>query len=328
MRRRDFITLLGLMPIARPSTTHAQQTGKLHRIGFFTAGSPGAGNTTGLPAFVEGLRELGWIDGKTIAIEGRYAENRLDRLPELAAELVRLKVDVIVAAGTLAPLAAKHASATIPIVMTSAGDPLGTGLVRSLARPDGNVTGLSLMSPDLGAKRLELIEEIIPDVARLAIIWNADNPYPALVFRQTENAARQLNIEVQSLEVRTADDVDRALGAAVLEKANALITIEDPLTQNYRKRIADFAAKNQLPTMSGLREYVDAGGLISYGPSLADLYRRAAGYVDKILKGAKPSELPVEQPTKFELIINLKTAKTVGLTIPPTLLARADGVIE
>jgi putative ABC transport system substrate-binding protein len=270
----------------------------------------------------------GWIEGKTIAIEGRYAENRLDRLPELAAELVRLKVDVIVAAGTLAPLSAKHASATIPIVMTSAGDPLGTGLVRSLARPDGNVTGLSLMSPDLGAKRLELIEEIIPDVARLAIIWNADNPYPALVFRQTQNAARQLKIEVQSLEVRTADDVDRALGAAVLEKANALITVEDPLTQNYRKRIADFAAKNQLPTMSGLREYVDAGGLISYGPSLADLYRRAAGYVDKILKGAKPSELPVEQPTKFELVINLKTAKAIGLAIPPSLLSLADAVIE
>jgi putative ABC transport system substrate-binding protein len=327
MRRRDFITLLGLGPFAWPSAAHAQQTGKPYGIGFFTAGSPGAG-TPGLPAFVEGLRELGWIEGKTIAIKDRYAENRLDRLPELAADLVRLNVDVIVAAGTLAPLAAKNATATIPIVMTSAGDPLGSGLVSSLARPGGNVTGLSLMSPDLSAKRLGLIEEIVPDIARLAIIWNAENPYPALVFRQTENAARQLKIEVQSLEVRTPDDVNRALGAAVQERANALITVEDPLTQNYRKQIADFAARNRLPTMSGLRDYVDAGGLLSYGPALADLYRRAADYVDKILKGAKPAELPVEQPTKFELVINLKAAKALGLTIPPDMLAIADAVIE
>jgi putative tryptophan/tyrosine transport system substrate-binding protein len=327
MRRRECITLLGLGPIAWPLAAHAQQTGKLYSIGFFTAGSPGAG-TPGLPAFVEGLRQLGWIEGRTIAIKGLYAENRPDRLAELAAELIHLNVDVIVAAGTLAPLAAKHATATIPIVMTSAGDPLGSGLVSSLARPDGNVTGLSLMSPDLGAKRLELIEKIVPDVARVAVIWNADNPYPALVFRQTENAARQLKIEVQSLEVRTAADVNSALRAAVQGRANALITVEDPLTQDHRKQIADFAVGNRLPTMSGLRDYVDAGGLVSYGPGLADLYRRAAAYVDKILKGARPSELPVEQPTKFELVINLKTAKTLGLTVPPTLLAEADEVIE
>jgi putative ABC transport system substrate-binding protein len=327
MRRRECITLLGLGPIAWPLAAHAQQTGKLYSIGFFTAGSPGAG-TPGLPAFVEGLRQLGWIEGRTIAIKGLYAENRPDRLAELAAELIHLNVDVIVAAGTLAPLAAKHATATIPIVMTSAGDPLRSGLVSSLARPDGNVTGLSLMSPDLGAKRLELIEKIVPDVARVAVIWNADNPYPALVFRQTENAARQLKIEVQSLEVRTAADVNSALRAAVQGRANALITVEDPLTQDHRKQIADFAVGNRLPTMSGLRDYVDAGGLVSYGPGLADLYRRAAAYVDKILKGARPSELPVEQPTKFELVINLKTAKTLGLTVPPTLLAEADEVIE
>jgi putative tryptophan/tyrosine transport system substrate-binding protein len=184
------------------------------------------------------------------------------------------------------------------------------------------------MSPDLSAKRLELIEEIVPGIARLAIIWNADNPYPGLVFRQTEHAARQLRIAVQSLEVRTPDDVNRALGGAVQEKANALITVEDPLTQSYRKQIADFATRNRIPTISGLRDYVDAGGLLSYGPSLADLYRRAADYVDKILKGAKPSELPVEQPTKFELVINLKTAKALGLTIPPNMLATADMVIE
>jgi putative tryptophan/tyrosine transport system substrate-binding protein len=327
MKRRAFITLLGLGPIACPLAAHAQQTGKPYSIGFFTAGSPGAGSP-GLPAFVERLRQLGWIEGKTFAIEGRYAENRLDRLPELAAELVRLNVDVIVAAGTLAPLAAKHATATIPIVMASAGDPLGSGLVTSLARPDGNVTGLSLMSPDLSAKRLELIKRIVPDIARVAIIWNADNPYPALVFRQTEHAAGQLKIEIQSLEVRTPDDVNSALGAAVQEKANALITVEDPLTQACRKQIADFATKNRLPTVSGLRDYADSGGLLSYGPALADLYRRAADYVDKIRKGAKPSELPVEEPTKFELVINLKTARALGLTIPSDMLAIADAVIE
>jgi putative tryptophan/tyrosine transport system substrate-binding protein len=302
----------------------AQQATKLPILGFLTAGR----DSPGLPALLEGLRQLDWIDDKTIVIEYRYAENRNDRLPELAAELVRLNVNVIVAAGTLAPLAAKRATAMIPIVMTSAGDPLGTKLVSGLARPGGNVTGLSLMSPDISGKRLELIEQIVPDVARVAIMWNASNPYPALVFKQTENAARQLKLEVQSLEVRTPDDVNSALEAAVREKANALITVEDPLTVNYRRQIADFSAKNRLPTMSGLREYVDVGGLLSYGPALADLYRRAAGYVDKILKGTKPSELPVEQPTKFELVVNLKTARALGLTIPPDMLAIADAVIE
>jgi putative tryptophan/tyrosine transport system substrate-binding protein len=324
MRRREFITLLGGVVASWPIAVGAQQTTKLRSLGFFTAGR----DSPGLPALLEGLRQLGWIEGKTIVIEYRYAENRNDRLAELAAELVRLNVDVIVAAGTLAPLAAKRATATIPIVMTSAGDPLGTRLVSGLARPGGNVTGLSLMSPDISGKRLELIERIVPNIASVAIMWNATNPYPALVFRQTENAARQLKLEVQSLEVRTPDDVNSALEAAVRQKANALITVEDPLTVNYRKQIADFAVKNRLPTMSGLREYVDAGGLLSYGPALADLYRRAAGYVDKILKGAKPSELPVEQPTTFELVVNLKTARALGLTIPPDMLAIADAVIE
>jgi putative tryptophan/tyrosine transport system substrate-binding protein len=324
MRRREFITLLGGVVASWPIAVGAQQTTKLRSLGFFTAGR----DSPGLPALLEGLRQLGWIEGKTIVIEYRYAENRNDRLAELAAELVRLNVDVIVAAGTLAPLAAKRATATIPIVMTSAGDPLGTRLVSGLARPGGNVTGLSLMSPDISGKRLELIERIVPNIASVAIMWNATNPYPALVFRQTENAARQLKLEVQSLEVRTPDDVNSALEAAVRQNANALFTVEDPLTVNYRKQIADFAVKNRLPTMSGLREYVDAGGLLSYGPALADLYRRAAGYVDKILKGAKPSELPVEQPTTFELVVNLKTARALGLTIPPDMLAIADAVIE
>jgi putative tryptophan/tyrosine transport system substrate-binding protein len=324
MRRREFITLLGGVMASCPLAVRAQQTAKLPRVGFLTAGS----DSPGLPALLEGLRQLDRIEGKTIVIEYRYAQNRNDRLPELAAELVRLNVDVIVAAGTLAPLAAKRATATIPIVMTSAGDPLGTGLVGSLARPDSNITGLSLMSPDISGKRLELMEQIVPHIARVAVMWNATNPYPALVFRETENAARQLKLDVQSLEVRTPDDVNTALEAAMREKANALITVEDPLTVNYRKQIADFAVKNRLPTMSGLREYVDAGGLLSYGPALDDLYRRAAGYVDKILKGAKPSELPVEQPTKFEFVVNLKTARALGLTIPPDVLAIADEVIE
>jgi putative tryptophan/tyrosine transport system substrate-binding protein len=324
MRRREFITLLGGVTASWPLAVGAQQAAKSPSLGYLSAG----GTAIGLPGLLDGLRQLNWIEGKTIVIEYRFAENRNDRLSELAAELVRLKVDVIVAAGTLAPLAAKHASTTIPIVMTSAGDPLGTGLVDSLARPGGNVTGLSLMSPELGGKRLQLIEQMVPHIARVAILWNATNPYPALVFKQTESAARQLKIEVQSLELRTPDDLNSALEAAVREKANALITVEDPLTVNYRKEIANFATNNRLPTMSGLREYAEAGGLLSYGPDISDLYRRAAGYVDKILKGAKPSELPVEQPIKFEFIINLKTANALGLTVPPDMLAIADALIE
>jgi putative tryptophan/tyrosine transport system substrate-binding protein len=327
MRRREFIATLVCAAVSSVAA-HAQQTGKVYSIGFLTVGASGVNNTPGLPAFVNGLQQLGWIEGKNVVIEYRYAENRLNRLSELAAELARLNVDVIVAAGTLAPLAAKRATATIPIVMTSAGDPLGTGLVASLARPVGNITGLSLMSPEIAAKRLELLRDIIPELARVAVIWNAANPYPAFVFKETESAASQLKIEVQSLEVRTLDDINSALAAALQKKAGALITVEDPLTQNYRKQIADFATKNRMPAMSGLREYVNDGGLLSYGPNLADLYRRAAGYVDKILKGARPVDLPVEQPATFELVINLKTAKALGLTVPDKLLATADEVIE
>ena len=325
MRRRDFIKVIAGSAVAWPVAVRAQQPGRVYRIGFITAGVP-------IPAlrraFYDALRMLGWIENKNFVIEERYSENRLDRLPALVEELVRLNVDVIVAAGTLAPLAAKKATATIPIVMTSAGDPLGAGLVASLALPGGNVTGLSLMAPDLGGKRLELLKEIIPVLASVAIIWNAANPYPALVFNETGAAARKLKIEIQSLEVRTPDDINGALEAAVQKNANALITVEDPLTVDHRKQIADFAAQNRLPAIYGVREFVDAGGFVSYGAHVADLYRRAAIYVDKILKGAKPSDLPVEQPTKFELVINLNAAKVLGLTVPPSLLARADEVIE
>ena len=326
MGRREFVALLGGAVAAWPLAAHAQQAEKLRAIGYL---NPGSGPPApGITALFDALAELGWIEGKNVVFERRYAENRLERLPELAAELVRLNVEVIVAAGTLGPLAAKQATSTIPIVMTASGDPLGSGLVASLARPGGNVTGMSLMAPDLGGKRLELLKEILPRLARVAVLWNAANPYPAIVFKETQAAGRTLGIEVQSLEVRGPDDFDSAFEAARKQRPDALITVEDPLTFTYQKRIADFAVADQLPSLHGLRGDVVAGGLMSYGANIADLFRRAAGYVDKILKGAKPADLPVEQPTRFELVINLKTARALGLAIPPTLLARADEVIE
>jgi putative ABC transport system substrate-binding protein len=293
-------------------------------VGFLAPGAPTPPNT----AFLDALRELGWIEGKNIVFDRRYAENRLDRLPELAAELVGLKVDIIVAPGTLAPLAAKRATAMIPIVMLAAGDPVGSGLVTNLARPGGNVTGLSLMVPDLGGKRLELLKELLPQMSRVAVLWNAANPYPALVFKETLGAAETLGIEVQSLEVRAPDDFGGAFQAAERQRPEALIMVEDPLTMDFRSQIADFALAHQLPAMNGFREFVDAGGLMAYGASLSDLLRRAAEYVDKILRGAKPGDLPVEQPTKFQLLINLRTAKALGIDLPPLLLARADELIE
>jgi putative tryptophan/tyrosine transport system substrate-binding protein len=327
MRRREFITLFGGAAAAWPLAARAEQVGKIHTIGIFSAGSfdPTGPTVAVLP---DALRALGWTEGKNIVFERRFAENRLERLPELAAELVHLNVDVIVAVGTLAPLAAKRATSTIPIVMTAAGDPLGSGLVASLARPGGNVTGMSLMAPDLGGKRLELLKELLPRLARVAVLWNAANPYSASVFKETQAAGRTLGIEVQSLEVRSPNDFDGAFEAARKEHPDALITVEDPLTFNYQKRIADFAVANQLPSLHGLKEFAVAGGLMSYGANIADLVRRAAGYVDKLLKGAKPADLPVQQPNTFDLVINLKTAKALGLEVPPTLLARADEVIE
>jgi ABC-type uncharacterized transport system substrate-binding protein len=324
--RRDFISLLGGAAATWPLAARAQQPGKVYRIGVFTSGAPLMSKTWSI--FIDGLKELGWTEGKNIAFEPRYAENNLDRLPELAAELVRLNVDVILAFGTLAPLAAKRASATVPIVMANAGDPLGSGLVASLARPGGNVTGMSLMAPDLGGKRLELLKEILPWLSRVAVIWNAANPYSALVFEEIRGAAKTLAIELQSLEVRGPGDFDGVLDSAVRKRADALVAVEDPLTFNHRKQIAESCAENRLPAMYGLREYADAGGLLAYGASQEDLLRRAVGFVDKILKGVKPADLPVQQPTKFELVINLKTAKALGLDMPPTLLARADEVIE
>ena len=273
MRRRKFITLLGGAAVW-PLAAGAQEAGSRHTVGFLSAGNDNAALNT---VVVVALSELGWVEGKNVVFEHRYADNRLERLPGLAADLVRLKVDVIAAAGTLAPLAAKQASSTIPIVMTAAGDPLGSGLVASLARPGGNVTGMSLMASDLGGKRLELLKEVLPRLARVAVLWNAANPYSALVFKETQAAGRTLGIEVQSLEVRASDDFDGAFEAARRQRPDALITVEDPLTVTYRQRVADFTAEQQLPSLHGVREFAAAGGLMSYGASLADLFQRAAG---------------------------------------------------
>src|SRR5262245_52323671 len=307
LHRRDFITLLGGAG-AWPLAARAQQVGKRYTIGLFSAGiaPENAQNIAFWAPFFDALRELGWAEGKNVAFERRYGENRIERLPVLAAELVRLNVDVIVTIGTLGPLAAKRATSTIPIVMTSAGDPLGSGLVASLARPGGNVTGMSLMAPDLGGKQLELLKEVLPRLARVAVLWNAANPYPAILFRKTQLAGRTLGIEVQSVEVRGPDDFDGAFEAVRRQPPDALVTADDVLTLGHRKLIADFAAGQRLPSLHGFKEYAAAGGLISYGTNLADVTRRAAGYVDKILKGARPADLPVQQPTTFELVINLK----------------------
>jgi putative ABC transport system substrate-binding protein len=324
MTRREFITLVG-GAAAWSTAARAQQPAKVYRIGYL---SPSPISPEFFAMQSEPLRQLGWIEGKNVIFERRYANNRLDLLAELAAELVRLNVDLIVAPGTLAPLALQRATSTIPIVMNSAGDPLGSGLVASLARPGGNVTGLSLMAPDLGGKRLELLIETLPQVSRVGILWNAANPYSALVFKETQNGGKQLRIQLQSIEVRSPDDFDSALSTAGQQRADALITVEDPLTLLHRKRIVDFAATNHLPAIYGLKEFTEAGGLMAYGANLADLYRRAAGYVDKILKGAKPADLPVEQSTKVEFVVNLRTAKALRLNIPLPLIGRADEVIE
>jgi putative ABC transport system substrate-binding protein len=327
MKRRELITLLGGAMACWSLAARAQQTARLPSIGFLTAGILGEGNP-GLQALRESLRQLGWVEGKTIVINYRYAENHNDRLPKLAAELVHLNVDVIVAAGTLAPLAAKRATTTIPIVMTSAGDPLETGLVASLARPGGNVTGLSLMMSDVSGKRLELLKELVPRLARVAVLWNSTNPYPKVVFKETQDAARTLGIDVQSLGVKDPADLAAAFGLVRQKRPDGFLTIDDPFTVSQLNQILDFAAANRLPAIYGLEEFAEAGGLMSYGASVPDLYRRAAAYVDKILRGAKPGELPVEQPTKFDLVINLKTAKALGLSVPQTLLVTADHVIE
>ena len=300
------------------------QAGKLARIGFLSTPAPAPYQE----GFLQGLRELGYVDGQNVVVERRSAYGEYDRLPALAAELVRLKVDVLVVTATPGALAAKNATKTIPIVMVGIGDPLTTGIVGSLARPGGNLTGLSLQNPELSGKRVQLLKETLPRVSRVAVLLNPTNPIHTVFWRATQDAAAMLGVQVTSLEVRTAGDFERAYESATAERAGALIVLDDPLSVSERRRIIDLAASHRLPTMYGFREFVEAGGLMSYGPNLRDHYRRAARYVDKILKGAKAGDLPVEQPTLFELAINLKTAKALGLTIPQSLLGRADQVIQ
>jgi putative ABC transport system substrate-binding protein len=328
VRRREFIILLA-SATACPLAAHAQQqAGKVPRIGFLGVTSP-SDRPSLLDAFRQGLRELGWVEGQNIFIDYRYAEGRLDRLPELAAELVRLKVDIIVSVGTQGVTAARNATETIPIVMIGVRDPVGTGLIASLARPGGNVTGVSGSAGlEIVTKQLELLKETAPKAHRVTILSNPDNAYHELAIREVNVAAESLGVQLQLLEARGPNEFDGAFAAMAKERVGALLVLSDSIFNSHQALLADFAARSRLPAVYGVRESVEAGGLMSYGPSFPDFYRRSAAYVDKILKGAKPADLPVEQPTKFELVINLKTAKALGLTVPPTLLARADEVIE
>ena len=324
-RRRAFITLIGGAAAAWPLAARAQQPAKLPTIGFLGAGTLSAWSHW-VGAFVQRLRELGWIEGRTVVIDYRWAEGRTERYAEIAAEFVRLKVDVIVTVGG-AVAAAKQATATIPIVFAAAGDPVGSGMVASLGQPGGNVTGLSAQSTDLAGKRVEILREIFPDVRRLAIIGNVEYSATVLEMGEAQAAARTLGLEVVRSEIRRAEDIAPAF-EALKGAAQALFVCPDATINANHARINTLALGARLPTMHGLREIVEAGGLMSYGPNYPDLYRRAAGYVDKILRGAKPADLPVEQPTKFDLVINLVTARALGLIVPPSLLARADEVIE
>jgi putative ABC transport system substrate-binding protein len=326
MRRRDVIALIGGAVVGLPLAARAQQAGKLPTIGFMGESTP-AGQRQWIAAFVERLRELGWIEGRNIAIEYRWAEGRNERFAEIATELVRLNVDVIVTQGTPAVIAAKQATSVIPIVFPIAGNPVANGLVANLARPGGNATGLTNQVADLAGKRIELLREVVPGLRRLSILANVDNPSVVLDLREVHATARALGLEATTAEIRKPEDIAPAF-AAFAGHAEALYVSGDPLVTTNRLRIAILAAGARLPTIHGNRENVDAGGLMSYGPNLPDLHRRAGDFVDKILKGAKPTDLPVEQPIKFDLVINLTTAKALGLKIPEAFLLRADEVIE
>ena len=317
------LAVVFILRLAFASAAETQQPAKIPRLGYLVVAPLSETPSPERAAFLAGLRELGWIEGKTITIEYRSAKWNIE---DLAEELVRMEVDIIVAAGSGAPLsAARRATSKIPIVMTLASDPVGAGLVKSLARPGGNVTGGSSMTPELGSKRLELLKEVVPRVAHLAVLWT---PAATFELRATRAAAHKLGLTLKLMEVRNADDLARAFAVLEKQRPDALTMLFDALTTGYRGLVADFAKKHKLPTIFGAREFAEAGGLMSYAPDIAEGFRRAAIYADKILKGAKPADLPVEQPTKFELVINLKTAKALGLTIPQTLLLRADHVIE
>jgi putative ABC transport system substrate-binding protein len=328
MRKASIVVTLSALLVALCGSLEAQQAKKVHVIGFLRSGSP-ATHASQNEAFRQGLRGLGYVEGKNIAIEYRYAEGKSERWPELAAELVRLKVDVIVVGGVGATRAAQQATNTIPIVVGAAGDLMRAGLVASLAKPGGNITGSTEISPDLSGKRLELLKEAVPNASQVAVVW-----YPAVgstdddEVRETDTAARQLGVKIQLVEVRTPADFQAAFAARKKQQANAVIIIQGSFTLFHRKQLVELALKNRLPSLCESARFADEGCLISYGTDVLSLYRRAASYVDKILKGTKPGDLPIEQPTKFELVINLKTAKQIGLTIPPNVLAKADRVIR
>jgi putative ABC transport system substrate-binding protein len=325
VKRREFITLLVGGAAAWPLAAHAQRS-KPALMGLLGTGTAAA-QSEWTAAFVQRLRELGWSEGRNLTIEYRWAEGRSERFAEIAAEFVRLKVDVIVTHNTLPPLAAKQATSVIPIVFATAGDPVGTGIVESLARPGGNVTGLSSQHPDTAGKRLEILSELVPGLRRLAVLFEPGNPFSAVEFGEVSTAARTLGLELIPFEIRRGGEIAPAF-ESIRSRAQAIYVFPNPALFVSRIRINILAAGARLPTMYAVREYVEAGGLLSYGPNWPQMWSRAAGMVDKILRGAKPGDIPVEQPTKFELVINLTTAQALGLTIPPTLLGRADEVIE
>jgi putative tryptophan/tyrosine transport system substrate-binding protein len=328
LNRRAFIIVANWSMLAAPLSLEAQPPPKVAKIGLLTPSSP-AGSGHLVEAFRQGFRALGYIEGKTFVLQARYGEGKSERLSELARELVRWNADVIVTSTDVATAAVRRQTRTMPIVMALSTDPVGTGFVASLARPGGNVTGLSNITAELSGKRLELLKEAVPGLARLAFLWNPDVRGAVLDYKETEERARSLRLELRSLEVYTAEDLERAFATLRGERPQAVIVAAANLVMFARRTaIAQFAQSNRLASMYAAREYVDAGGLMSYGANVSDMFRRSALYVDKILKGAKPADLPVEQPTKFELVINLKTAKALGLTIPQTLLLRADEVIQ
>lgn len=322
-RRLVVTAILGIGLFAVPVAANTQTATKVHRIAVL-----GNQNTSPWAAFRQGMRDLGYVDGRNVSIESRWSEGKTDRFPALAIELVGLRPDVIVASGTQAVRAAMQATTTIPIVMAVSAYPDKIGLVESLARPGGNVTGLTNIAPKLHAKRLELLKEIAPNLSRVALLWNPASPVEPIGFRQLLAAAPAVGVEILSVEVRSPDDFKMAFAAVASRGAHALLAHGNPVNFEGRKRIADFTLRNRIPSIYGSGLFVEAGGLMSYAPSFNDLFRRAATYVDKILKGAKPADLPVEQPTKFELVINLKTAKALGLKIPPSIMVQADRVIE
>jgi putative ABC transport system substrate-binding protein len=326
VRRREFITLLGGAAVGWPLAASVQAQPKIPRVGCVFSSTPTLAKLY-IEAFRQGLRELGYVEGQSILLEIRWAEGHVERMPELVAELVGLKVDVLVAPSGPAALAAKNATQTIPIVMMAI-DPAGLGLIGSLSRPGGNVTGLSYYHEAITAKKLELLKELVPGLARVGVLRNPLNPGDPIFWKETEVAAQRLGVALEAVEVRGPEDFEAAFATAKQRNAQALLDIDDLVTFPYRSRITALAASSRLPAIYSSREYPDAGGLMSYGPSNVHLFREAASFVDKILKGARPADLPVEQPTKIELVINVKVAKALGLTVPPSLLTRADELIE